>query len=340
MAPRRRWLLQPLSWRRGGAVALIVLTLVAAAALMLDADAGGEYAPIVDRLSRSHGDPAEQVVELGRGAQILILSDIHGRAAPKRVAAETIRRLAAGPGLDGVVLEVPSSEQPYIDAFLAGAGEATSLMSRPAAVHEWQGVAREYAGIYEAIRAVNDSVSPSRRIRVIAADLDDWPPPRGSGPRGIGELYGQRAEHMLSRLDRELFSIMPEARVLVFVDGYLTLQRTHGAVRYGGGEPERVEWLGELLRRRSGSAARTVLLDAGSGTPGVQRLPSYHGTGMHRALRRELSQPAGVRVTQDLGRVTDPILGLETPGLRLDVLPEGYTFGDIAHGYIFLPGGR
>lgn len=334
-------MLQPLSWQRGGAVALVVLLVVAAAALVLDADAGGELAPIVDRLGERGVPPVSLVEEVGRTAQILILGDVHGRAMPKRVAAEAIRRLADGPGLDAVLLEVPSSEQRYIDAYLASPDEdASQLLSRGAAVQERYGTSREYLEVYRAVREANEGRNASERIRIVAGDLDGWPPAEGAGPRGVGEVYAGRAEHMLDRLDREIFRIMPDSRVLVFVDGYMAMQNTHGQLSFGGGDPVRVEWLGELLRRRSGSKTRTVLMDAGSPMGSVQRLPSYQGTRLHRSLRRELGAAAGARVAGELAEVEDAVVELSTPGLTLGIDPAGYRLGQVAQGYIFLPGGR
>lgn len=341
MSPRKRWMLQPLSWKRGGALALIILILVAGVALVLDAEAAGEFGPVLDQLEERGMEPAALVVEMASGAQILLLSDIPGRAAPKRVAAEVIRQLADGPGLDAVVLEVPSSEQRYIDSYIAGAeDDASRLLSRPAAVQERYGTSREYLEVYRAVREANQGRNASERIRVIAADADAWPPAEGASLREMGSIYADRAEHMLLRIDQELFAIMPDARILIFVDGYLTLQETYGLLEFSGGEPVRVEWLGELLRRRSGSKTRTVLLDAGDGMGAVQRLPDYHGTRLHRPLRREIEAPLGARVRGPLGEVEDAVLELSTPGLSLQVMPEGYPLGSAAQGYVFLPGGR
>lgn len=334
-------MLQPLSWQRGGAVALVVLLVVAGAALVLDADAGGELTPIVERLGERGVDPVVLVEEMGRQAQILVLGDVHGRATPKRVAAAAIRRLADGPGLDAVLLEVPASEQRYIDAYLASPEEdASQLLSRGAAVQERYGTPREYLEVYRAVRAANEGRHASERIRIVAGDSEGWPPAEGVAPRGIGELYAGRAEHMLDRLDREVFRIMPDSRVLVFVDGYMAMQHTHGLVGFGGGDPVRVEWLGELLRRRSGSNARTILMDAGSPMGAVQRLPSYQGTRLHRPLRRELNSAAGARIAGELSEVEDAILEMATPGLTLEIQPTGYPLGQVAQGYIFVPGGR
>ena len=341
MAPRKRWMRQPLSWQRGGAVALAVLIGVAAAALVLDSGTEAELAPVVEHLERRGRPPAELVEAMGRSARVVLLSDIAGQAAPKRVAAEAIRALARGPGLDAVVLEVPTDEQPYIDAYLnRAADDATALLSRPRAVREADGAARDYLQVYQAIRETNGEVGAARRIRIIAADLPDWPPPEGASPENVARLFAQRSEHMLQRMDEELFSIMPDARVLVFVDGYLALKRTHGELRFAGGESERVEWLGELLRRRAAADTRTVLIDGPGASGGaVRRLPRYHGTELHHPLRRALDDAAGARVQDAFENVRDPVLELSSPGLRMEILPRGYTLRDVADGYVFLPGG-
>ncbi len=57
MTPRKRWMLQPMSWRRGGLAALVVLILVAGIALMLDADAGAEFGAIVEEPVLGHATP-------------------------------------------------------------------------------------------------------------------------------------------------------------------------------------------------------------------------------------------------------------------------------------------
>jgi hypothetical protein len=332
MARRRRWLRQPLSWKRGGAVALAVLVVVAAAALVLDANAGAETEPVIEYVEARGREPARLIEEAGRAARVVLLSDIHEVAATKRVAASAIRALAEGPGLDAVVLEVPSSEQPYIDAYLSRASEdATVLLSRPAAVQERYGLSRAYLDIYRAVWEMNQAMGAARRIRIIAADLPDWPPPDGSAAADIAGLYARRSEHMLARLDDEILSI--------FVDGYLALKRTHGQARFAGGEPVRIEWLGEMLRRRASHDVRTLLIDAGGAAAGGSRLPGYHGTELLRPLRRELGDDAAVRVGDPFRAITDPVLETAIPGLRIEIQPAGYTLSDVADGYIFLRSG-
>lgn len=341
LAPPRRWMRQPLSWQRGGAVALAVLFVVMAAALILDSGAEAGAKPIAEYMERRGGDPMDLVEAVGRSARVVLLSDVHGQRGPKRVAAQAIRTLAGTSGLDAVVLEVPSDEQPYLDAYFGQAAEdATVLLSRPRAIREQDGNSQDYLGVYRSIRETNDAVGAARRIRVIAADLPSWPPPEGVAPEAVARLYAQRAEHMLRRLDEELFSLMPDARVLVFVDGYLTLKRTRGELQSAGGDAVRTEWLGELLRQRSASDTRTLLIDshvARSGT--VERLPRYRGTTLYRPLRRSVSGARGVRIQDAFTAVRDPLVGAASPGLRLEILPRGYTLREAADGYIFLPGG-
>lgn len=341
MAPPRRWLRQPLSWQRGGALALVALLVVMATALFVDSGEDAAVTPVAEYAEQRGVEPMALVESMGRSARVLLLSDVHGQRGPKQVAAAAIRTLAAGPGLDAVLLEVPSDEQRYIDAYFSqSADDATVLLSRPRAIREQDGNPRDYLEVYRAIRETNDAVGAARRIRVIAGDLPDWPPPEGAAPEQVARLYAQRPEHMLRRLDEELFSITPDARVLVFVDGYLTLQQTQGELQFAGGDAVRTEWLGELLRRRSATDTRTLLIDSPTARSGtVERLPRYRGTELYRPLRRTLDRDLGVRVQDAFSGVRDPVVTVSSPGLRLEILPRGYTLREVADGYLFLPGG-
>lgn len=341
MSRSRRWLRQPLSWRRGGAVALAVLGVIIAAAVVLDAGSTAELEAVETVLQERGQPPLEVVAAAGRAAQMVLLSDIAGHAAPKRLAAESIRVLAEGPGLDAVVLAVPADEQRYIDSYLhRGEEDPTLLLGRPGAVPDRGGTGRDFLEIYRTVWQVNQEVGAARRIRIIAADHPDWPPGEGASPQDVAELYAQRAEHILERLDAELLRLTPDARVLILVDGYLTLQRSHGLLRFAGGTNRRVEWLGELLRQRSPGAVRTVLVDAATSATAVRRLPEYHGTEIHRPIRGAIERSVGVRVDESFSGVRSPILESAAPGLRLDIMPSGYVLRDVADAYIFLRGGR
>jgi hypothetical protein len=341
MARSRRWLNQPLSWRRGGAVALAVLGVLIAAALMLDAGGSAELERIEVLLQEQGRPPVELVEAAGRGAQLVIVSDIAGHGGPKRLVAEAVRALAEGPGLDAVVLSVPADEQPYIDTYLNRSEEdATILLARPAAVPDRGGTGPAFLEIYRTVWQVNQEVGPARRIRIIAADHSDWPPGEGASPQDVAGIYAARSEHILGRMDMELFALTPDARALILVDGYLALQRSHGRLQFAGGADRRVDWLGELLRERAPGAVRTILLDAAASPTAVRRLPEYHGTEIHRAVRRGIDRSVGVRIDETFSVVRDPILESAAPGLRLQIRPAGYVLRDVADGYIFLRGGR
>jgi hypothetical protein len=341
MPSRRPWLMQPLSWKRGGAVALTILAVIIIAALVLDAGSAVELEPVQNALSNQGRPPVEVVEAAGRVGQIVLLSDIHGHGGPKRLAAEAIRALAEGPGLDAVVLEVPADEQPYIDTYINRSEEdATLLLSRPAAVREHMGMAREYLEVYRMVWRMNQEVGAARRIRIIAADHPAWPPPEGASPQEIAERYAQRAPFMLQRMEDELLALMPDARVLIFVDGYLTLQRSHGRLSFAGGADREIPWLGELLRERAAAAPRTVLVDAATSATALQRLPHYHGTELHRPLRRAVDRSAGVRIDDTFSVIRSPILETSSPGLRLEIVPRGYVLREVADSYVFLRGGR
>ncbi len=341
MPPRRAWLRQPLSWKRGGALALAVLAIIIVAALVLDAGARAELEPVQELLAAEGRPPVEVVEAAGRMVQIVMLSNIRGHAGPKRLAAEAIRALAEGPGLDAVVLEVPSDEQPYIESFLTRREEdATLLLARPGAVPEQGAAERAFLEIYRAVWQLNQELGPARRIRIIAADIPGWPPSEGASPQDVAELYAERAPHMLQRLHDEILQLTPEARMLVFVDGYLILQRTRGRLSFAGGAAQEVHWLGELLRERAAGTVRSVLVDAGASATAMRRLPEYHGTELHRPLRRRVERSAGVRIDDTFAVARSPVLETSAPGLRLEILPRGYVLRDVADDYIFLRGGR
>ncbi len=338
MARRKRWMRQPMSWQRGGGVALAALVVAVAVAVYLDNTGDQELRPLIQRLQEDGREPTDLLVAMGRGSRVLLLADEHGQVGPKRLASTAIRSLAEGPGLDAVVLEVPSDEQPYIDAYLSSPAEdATALLSRPAAVREADGTARAFLDIYRAVRSVNRDVGAARRVRVIAADLPGWPPPDGTRPERVAALYARRPAHMLRQMDEQLLSVNPDARILVFMDGYLTLHGTRGVLRSAGGNEEEVTWLGDLLRRRAADDTRTVLLDAGRPASGVLgAIPEYHGTSLYRPVSRELGRAAGVRVDRAFTAVQDPVLTPTSPGLAMEILPGGYTMRDVADAYIFL----
>lgn len=341
MPPRKRWMRQPLSWQRGGAVALVALVLVMIAALVLDSGTSREMEHVAEYVASRGQPPVEAIAAAGRSARVVLLSDIPGLAKPKRIAAGAVRALAEGPGLDAVVLAVSSDEQPYIDGFLnAPEEDAAVLLGRPEAVREQDGEPRAFLDIYSAVFRVNSELGAARRIRVLAVDLPGWPPPEGANPAEVGRLYTARTEHMLQRLDEEILSRIPDARLLVFMDGYMTMQRTYGEVRFAGGEPVRVDWLGERLRERNPGQVRTVLLDAAAGTTTLPRTPVYQGTAFHRGLRRELDQDRAVGITADFSSVSDPVLETSSPGIRLDIRPDTYTLRDAADIYVFLARGR
>ncbi|HUG39809.1 MAG TPA: hypothetical protein VMM12_04955 [Longimicrobiales bacterium] len=332
---------QPLSWQRGGAIALVAVIVLLIAALVLDSGTAADMRPVVEYMEARGRPPAEAIADAGRAARVVLLSDIRDLAGPKRVAADAIRALAAGPGLDAVVLAVSSDEQPYIDAFLNAPGEdATVLLNRPAAVRESDGVPRAFLDIYSAVYRVNQELGAARRIRILAVDVPGWPPPAGANPDAVARLYASRTEHMLARMDEELLSRIPEARLLVFMDGYMTLQRTHGVATFAGGDGVRVDWLGERLRERTPGQVRTVLLDAAAGASGLPRLPAYQGTIFHHGLRRDLDTDRAVRITDVFSGARDPVLETSSPTVRVDIGPDSYTLRDAADVYVFLARSR
>src|SRR5690606_58128 len=121
-------------------------------------------------LARGAGrEPLDLIEAAARSHRLVFVSDIPTAVAPKQFAEQAIERIALGSGLDLVVLEVGSDEQPHIDRYLATTPEDPSiLLSRPRAVREGDGSSRAFLDIYRTVWRINEQLGAARRIRIIA----------------------------------------------------------------------------------------------------------------------------------------------------------------------------
>jgi len=150
------------------ALALLLLIVIAATVLEMRRGGGGAEGEFVAHARENALDPLDLIEAAGRSRRLVFLADVTSAAAPKRLAARAVERLASGPGLDLVVLNVPAEEQPFIDQYLATTPEdASLLLGRPRAIREGDGASRDFVDLYRAVWRVNASLGAHRRVRIV-----------------------------------------------------------------------------------------------------------------------------------------------------------------------------
>jgi hypothetical protein len=324
----------------GGLAALGVLTVIIVAAALLEGRGSRqEAAALAAHIAEHGGDPVEVIARAAMGRRLVLLSDIHASAAPKRLAADLIEALAEGPGLDIVVLEVESTEQPVIDRYLSGLQEdASILLASPGTLREQWGHPRAFLEIYRRVWQINQELGPARRIRIVAMDMPEWPPPRALQPREAATLYTRRSQHMAQLLEREVFGPNPRARVLVLVDGYQVLSLGGPEFVFGGGAPVSGRWLGTQLRAARPADVYSVLVDGVTRRPGYTAVASYVGTEAADILRRRAggARRFAVPIDEHFDFIPSPVIPTSGAGMDLEFTPRGYRLGSVADAYVFL----
>jgi hypothetical protein len=321
-------------------VSIAALVVIIGAAALLEMRRGdGAEAELLEH-ARAHRLEALDLIDVaGRSRRLVFLADIPSAAAPKRLAAQAIERLALGPGLDLVVLEVDADEQPFIDRYLATAPEdASILMSRPRASRENDGASRAFVDIYRTVWRVNQELGAHRRVRIVAADLAGWPPARTVSPHETARLFGERDAHMAEAVTARALARDPGARVLFFMGGLHALRVGGGQVQTGGTRPVSVTWLAARLAERYPQDVYTILTDAAPSRAAAAEVAAYRGTAAADVMRRGgMAAGSAFRVTEQfdvLGR--SPVRVTGTTGLSFTIEPRSARFSELADAYIYL----
>lgn len=336
---RRRPRLTPRTW-----IALGTLAIIVAAAALFDhrRDTAGAD-DLITFANERQRDPLELITAAGRTHRVTFLGDVHPSAEAKQLGALAIEALARGPGLDAVVLEVGSDLQPYIDAYLASDPENTApLMARPRTVGKQWGTSNAYLEIYHTVWRLNQDLAAEQQIRIIAADLPDWPPTRRLPPAATAALYARRDGHMAELLERSILGRDPGARVLVFMDGYHALKDGGATLSYGGGEPVTLTWLATHLAQRYPGQVYSILVDAPP-RPGSYSLSTTQVSSQaYDLFRRRLTERGSFALTVDarFDFLRRPIHEPHAPGLELTLEPREYRLQDVVDGYIYLGAAR
>jgi len=315
--------------------AIVAIALVGA--LLSRRGAGGDAAELLDAARQDAVSPVELLADGARTARIVVLGDVPGSGAAKRTAADAVERMALGPGLDAVVLDVDRRAQPFIDAYLeASAQDASILLAHPETLPGPN--AGDYVGIYRRVWDLNQKLGADRAIAIVAAGMPGWPPARALAPRAEAVLYARRGPEIDRLIEQEVFGHDPRARVLVFVDGYQALKAGSGALVAGGGPAVPVSWLAALLASSHPGEVFSVLQDGPPGGPAEGSAIAYAGTRAYRLFRDAAGVPVpfGLTVGESFHFLRQPILTTTAPGIQIAIQPANYRLGDVVDGYVYL----
>ncbi|HSJ23231.1 MAG TPA: hypothetical protein VK929_01020 [Longimicrobiales bacterium] len=318
---------------------MVALVLIILAAALLDMRrGGGAEADAVAHVRENAVDALDLLVQAARSRRLVFLADVPSATAPKQFAAEAIERLATGPGLDLVVLDVSSDEQPFIDRYLATTPEdASILMGRPGAIREGDGASRAFVDVYRTVWRVNQELGAHRRVRIVAADPPGWPPARATAPHDVARMFGDRDGHMAEAVMQRALNREPNARVLFFVNGLHALKSGGGRVQTGGTRPVDVEWLAARMVQRYPQDVYTILTDASPSRVVTADVATYRGTQLADAMRRAGVQPGSAfRGHEALDAVSrTPVRVVGTTGIDFTMEPHTARFSDLADAYIY-----
>lgn len=333
--PRPR---RPRSGRTAKVAAVTLVVIIAVAALLEFRRGGGSEAEFVEMAGESSRNALDLVEQAARSRRLLFLSDIPSAAAPKQFAEQAIERIALGSGLDVVVLDIDSDEQPHIDRYLATSPEDPSiLLSRPRTIREGGGASREYLDIYRTVWRVNQQLGVARRIRIVAADAPGWPPAQATSPADAARRFAERADHMANTVMERSLARNPGARVLFLVDGLHALKSGGGRVQTGGAAPAPITWLAAQMRERFPADVYTVLMDATPSRSIRTPVAAYRGTVFADPMRRGgLPSGTALPVTaafDDLSR--SPVRTVGTTGIDFSLEPRALPMTDVADAYIY-----
>ena len=321
--------------------ALAMVVIIGAAALLELRRGGGAEADLVGYAKEDGATALEMIEGAARSHRLLFLADITSASAPKRLAAEVIERLGTTTGLDMVILDIDSEEQPYIDRYLATAPEdASILLGRPRAIREDGGESRAYLDIYRATWRVNQKLGADRRIRIIAADYPGWPPARSTSPAAAAEMFGKREDHMLQLVESRALNRSPNARVLFFMDGLHTLRSGGARAQTGGAKPVAVQWLAGQLAAKYPQDVFSILVDAAPSRVIHPDVAAYRGTDIAEVFRRAgVANGTALRVDERFDAFTrTPIGVVGTTGMDFTLEPRSAPLTTLADAYIYLGG--
>jgi hypothetical protein len=322
-------------------IALVALVLIVGVGMALELRARSGEAALVEHAAENAIDPVALIADAARRHRLIFLADVAGAVSPKRLAAEAIDTIATGWGLDAVALDVDAEQQQWIDRYLDSDPEdASVLLSHPRTLHDAEGTADAYLGLYRRVWQLNRRLGPDRRIRIIAMDIPGWPPQRALSPGQLTALFGRRDAHMFQTVQSRILDRNARGRVFFFADGLHTIEAAT-RVATGGTTPVEGPALAELFDLRYPGEVYSILTDAPAGRAVTAEVARYRSTRLFSVLRDragpELSgRDFALRADAALDLERDMILTRAQPGINFEVMPRNYSLSEVIDAYVFL----
>ena len=336
---RRSWVPRKKYARLGvtGAFAVIALAIIFITGWLLDRrGASRSEQALIAAARAADGDPVTAIANASRANRMVFLSDIHTSAATKALAADAIEKIVATSGLDLVVLEVGSDQQPVIDRYLEQTQEdASILMTNGRTLREPGPATRSYLEIYRVVWRLNQKLGADERIRIIAADLEGWPPARPLAPAELARKSAEREAHMQKQVNT-VVSRNPGARVLIFMTGFHALKNGFGQVQTGGTAPVAIAWLAGRLAEQFPEEVYSFLVDASASGTSTD-VTTYAGTRIASLLQRGgVNRTFATSIPAEFDQVRQPLVIRKSPGLSFEIKPRDYSLSSVADAYIHL----
>lgn len=319
--------------------ALVALACIILAATVIELGGRRRVGALLDYAEAEAVGPLELVVAAGRRHRLLFLGDVPGARAPKRLAAEAVDTLSKAYTLDAVVLDVDIEMQPWIDRYLESDPEDASILLRnPRTLHDAEGTSSAYLDIYRRVWALNQSLGPDRRIRVIAADAPGWPPPQPLSPAQTVTTFIHRDAHMHNTVRERVLDRDAHARVLFFMDG-LHVLKGRAQVQTGGTPPIVVTPLAQLLAQQFPREVYSILVDATATRAVPADVARFAATRALPVLRDLHTGASGLALPASAGGLdfeSNMLRFTRRPGIGFSLVPDDYRMANLVDAYVLL----
>lgn len=324
---------------RSGMIAAVIGVTALLAMLFVQGYIGGGDSDELSAFVQARGaPPAELIVAAAGSRRIVVIGDIPGRAAPKHIALDVLRRLAQSRGADALVVDVDSAHQDALDRYTATTPEDASILTRAEGLIASGDEGRHVMDLYRGVWAINQELGADRRIRILAASPGAWPPLGALPPKEAARRYAERGAAMAERISSQMLQRTSSSRVVALVDPLQAIRSGSGRLRVGGGGAIETSWMAARLAERYPVDVYTILADLSLEMSGYPLVAQYAGTRVHERLSKAIpSEMVALPVAGPIAAFRDPLNIRTGPGISVSIEPSDHTLDDLADGYVYLP---